>query len=142
MWRYLRKAKNTKKCEEVDFFNFLAIFRKVVALCGAISGVKKLIFSTFWQFSEKWWHYVALSPEGQKHKKLAIFRKVVALCGAMRRYLRKAKNANVFFHFLTVLLLMCLWGQNECHDLGPELKWMARTSWCSLNKRCNSVLSM
>ena len=93
MWRYLRKAKNTKKCEKVDFFNFLAIFRKVVALCGAISGrpktpksVKKLIFSTFWQFSEKWWHYVALSPEGTKKCEkvyffnfLAIFRKVVAL---------------------------------------------------------------
>ena len=77
MWRYLRKAKNIKKCENVDFFNFLAIFRKVVALCGTISGrtktpksVKTLIFSTFWQFSEEWWHYVALSPEGQKHQKV------------------------------------------------------------------------
>ena len=55
MWRYLRKAKNTKKCEKVDFFNFLAIFRKVVALCGAISGRPKntkkcenVDFSTFW----------------------------------------------------------------------------------------------
>ena len=73
MWRYLRKAKNIKKCKKVDFFNFLTIFRKVVALCGAISGrpktsksVKKLIFQLFGNFQRSG--------------------------GTMWRYLRKAKN--------------------------------------------------
>ena len=81
MWRYLRKAKNTKKCEKMLIFQLFWHFSEkwwhYVALCGAISGgpktpksVKKLIFSTFLQFSEKWWHYVALSPEGQKHQKV------------------------------------------------------------------------
>ena len=77
MWRYLRKAKNTKKCE------------------------KMLIFQLFWHFSEKWWHYVALcgaisgGPKTPKSVKKLIFQ---LFCnfqksgGTMWRYLRKAKN--------------------------------------------------
>ena len=90
MWRYLRKAKNTKKCEKVDFFNFLAIFRKVVALCGAMwrylrkaqntKKCEKVVFSTFWQFSEKWWHYVAL-------------------CGAISRRTKAPKSVKKLFFF-------------------------------------------
>ena len=82
------------------FFNFLANFRKVVALCGAISGrpktsksVKKLFFFQLFGIFQKsggtMWRYLRKAKNTKKCEKvdffkfLAIFRKVVALCGAI-----------------------------------------------------------
>ena len=68
MWRYLRKAKNTKKCEKVVFFQLFGNFQK--------SG------GTMWRYLRK-------AKNTKKCEKvdffnfLAIFRKVVALCGAI-----------------------------------------------------------